>query len=66
MEYLLPASAHDLGSRWFAIPFSCGSCIRYPLPALTGVFKVLPDFSSQANTSLLSYSTVFAGFSEER
>jgi len=40
----LPASAHDSGSRWFAIPFLCGSCIRDSLPALTGAFMASPDF----------------------
>jgi hypothetical protein len=42
----LPASAHDSGSRWLAIPFLCGSCIRYSLPALTGAFMASPELSA--------------------
>ena len=39
----LPASAHDSGSRWFAIPFLCGSFVHGSLPAWTGVFMVSPE-----------------------
>ena len=46
----LPAPAHDSGSRWFAIPFSCGSFIRYSLPALTGAFMVSPEFRSHLSS----------------
>jgi hypothetical protein len=40
----LPVSAHDSGSRWFAVPFLCGSCIRYSLLALNGTFKTFREF----------------------
>jgi len=45
---MLPWLAHDSGSGWFAIPFLCGSFIRYSLPVLTGAFSdpFSPPFSS--------------------
>jgi hypothetical protein len=48
----LPASAHDSGSRWFALPFLCGSFIRYSLPALTGAFKASPKFRLSHDAAL--------------
>ncbi len=39
---MLPSRAHDSGSGWFAIPFLCGSCIRYSLPFLPGAFRLSP------------------------
>jgi hypothetical protein len=46
----LPASAHDSGSRWFAIPFSCGSFIRYSLPAFDRRFQGVPGKHAQSLT----------------
>jgi hypothetical protein len=46
--------AHDSGSRWYATPFLYGSFIRYSLPALTGAFKVSPQFPPFLGTA---YST---------
>jgi hypothetical protein len=37
---MLPRLAHDSGLEWFAIPFPCGSFIRYSMPVLTGAFDV--------------------------
>src|SRR6266849_5143825 len=38
----LRSPAHDSGSRRFANPFLCGSCIRYSLPVFPGAFAAPP------------------------
>jgi len=67
---LLPTSAHDSGSRWFATGFLYGSFLRYSLPALTGAFGLSPISLLRPNNDSLHFlvapqTTVTRGGSRE-